>query len=169
MFALLYAGFVEIWAGDLEAAATVLDEVVETEPGTNMVNGGASAETLLAWVENQLGRPEARGRLAELQEARSERVSAGSAPVGTYVDLVVTASVLDSPSQQLRWFLESARRDEGGDVYMLRRVPWLDRIRGLEGYRRWLRETEDRLRDAQKEIEILGPWTPEAVLGAGTR
>ena len=119
--------YLEIAEGNLEAAANTLGEIVRSQPNMNL-NGTPTAQALLGWVLAESGRSEGREQLERLQELRLESVAAGRAREGTYRDLSVIASVIGTPDDQLRWFLEASRMDGGGDLHLVRDFPWLDPI-----------------------------------------
>jgi hypothetical protein len=74
--------------------------------------------------------------------------------------------VLGTPDEQLRWFLEASRVDEGRDLYhMARDAPWLDPIRNTAEFQAWLEDEAEELAAQRRELEALGPWTPEALVG----
>ena len=73
-----------------------------------------------------------------------EHVAADPEWEGLYMDLTVIASVLRSPDEQLRWFLEASQLDDGRDLYLLRDAPWHDPIRSSAEFQAWLeREAEE--------------------------
>lgn len=54
-------------------------------------------------------------------------------------------------------------------MYLLRDFPWHDPIRSTPEFREWL-ETEAADVAAQRlELDVLGPWTVDAVLGRAAR
>ncbi len=96
-------------------------------------------------------------------------MDAGRAGERTYRDLSVIASVLGSPDEQLRWFLQAVPLDTDRDLHFVRDAPWLDPIRSTAEFQAWLeREAED-VAAQQRELEALGPWTVDAVLGRAGR
>ena len=115
------------------------------------------------------GDPEGRARLERLREARLERVAAGRAGEVTYGDLAVIASVLGSPDEQLRWFLEAAPLDRQRDFYLMRDFPWHDPIRSSTEFQAWLEREAEEVAAQKRELEALGPWTVDAVLGRAGR
>ena len=155
----------ELVEGNLEAAARALSEVVRVSPNASD-NGSSSAQVLLAWTLAQSGDAEGYERLADLQERRLEQVQAGSTSERILSDLNVIASVLGTPDEQLDWFLQATAVDRDRSQYFYRHHPWLDPIRELPGFREWLAREEEEIAGQVRELDALGPWTPEAVLGA---
>jgi len=135
----------EIAEGDLEAAANTLGEIVKSQPNLS-INGTPSAQVLLGWVLAESSSSEGQEQLERLQELRLESATAGRAWEGTYRDLSVIASVLGTPDEQLRWFLEASRVDEGRALYhMARDAPWLDPIRNTAEFQAWLEDEAEEL------------------------
>jgi non-specific serine/threonine protein kinase len=161
----LYAiALLEIAEGNMESATDTLSEVVQLQPNEG-VNGTPRAQALLGWVLAESGDPEGRARLESLRELRLEQVATGRTSEGNYRDLAVIASVLGSPDEQLRWFLEAAPLDRARDLYLLRDLPWLDPIRSSPEFQSWLEDEAADVATQQLELEALGPWTVDAVLG----
>ncbi len=156
----------EIAEGNLEAAANALGEIVRSQPNLSLGRGGATAQVLLGWVLAESGRSEGQEQLERLQELRLEAVAAGRASEPTYRDLSVIASVLGTPDEQLRWFLEASPVERGGGLYRERDFPWLDPIRNMAEFQAWLETEAEELAAQRRELEALGPWTLEAVLGS---
>ena len=114
-----------LWATELssdvreeyDAAASMLVQLVQSDPDLSN-NGILTAQVLLGWVLAESGLPEGRERLENLRELRLQRMAEGRAWEGTYI-LAVIASVLGSPDEQLRWFLEASPLDGQRDLYFL--------------------------------------------------
>ena len=77
------------------------------------------------------------------------------------------ASVVGTPDEQLEWLLQAAAVDGNRNLYIRHADPWLDPIRELPGFHAWLAREEEEIADQVRELEALGPWTPEAILGGG--
>ena len=163
-----FIAFLEIAEGNLETAASLLREVVQSEPGLNS-NGTPTAEVVLAWVLAESGRPEGRERLEALRGVRLERVAEGHGKERIYRDLAIIASVLDSPDEQLRWFLEASREDRIRDLYEQRDFPWMDPLRDVPEFQAWRETVAAEVAAQRRELEALGPWIPAAVLGVAGR
>jgi hypothetical protein len=86
---------------------------------------------------------------------------------GVRADLMLVASALGDPDATLHWFLETVRLDGTGFLYFLRDYPWLDAIRDRPEFQGWLRDSEERMAVQRRELEAIGGWTPEEVLGGG--
>ena len=52
-----------------------------------------------------------------------------------------------------------------GGLNGAREFPWFDPIRELPGYQAWLEGQMEDISGQLRELEALGPWTPEAILG----
>ncbi len=96
-------------------------------------------------------------------------MQAGTTSEQIFNDLNVIASVLGTPDEQLEWLLQAAAVDNDRSLYFYRREPWLDPIRELPGFQAWLTREEEEIAGQVRELEALGPWTPEAVLGRAGR
>ncbi len=109
------------------------------------------------------GDPEGRERLVSIRD----RLLGGTPRGAAFRDLHVIASVLGTPDEQLEWFLRAAPLDvsQQRSLYRAREFPWYDPIRELPGYQAWLEGQMEDIRGQLRELEALGPWTPEAVLG----
>ena len=93
----------------------------------------------------------------------------GSALVQDFGDLAVIADVLGSEDEQLRWWLAAAQQPRGYWYYNLQSSPYVDRIRGRPEFQSWLRETEEKQARQRRELAAVADWTPDAVVGAGSR
>ena len=151
---------------EYDAAASMLVQLVQSDPDLSN-NGILTAQVLLGWVLAESGLPEGRERLENLRELRLQRVPEGRAWEGTYRILAVIASVLGSPDEQLRWFLEASPLDGQRDLYFfLRDFSWHDPIRRTAEIHAWLETEAADVAAQQRELEALGPWTVDAVLGS---
>jgi hypothetical protein len=161
--ALYHASFPTILSGDLEGAEVALQGVVSALPDLYM-QSFPGAQALLAWVQARLGRAGNRDRIEELRRLRVGQLAEFPNSSMVRSDLTLAASVLGEPEEQLDWFLETVQRDKTGALYLLRELPWLDRIRERPEFQAWLRESEERMAARRRELEAVGEWTPEAVL-----
>ncbi|MCH7748125.1 MAG: hypothetical protein IH939_08510 [Acidobacteria bacterium] len=151
---------------EYDAAASMLVQLVQSDPDLSN-NGILMAQVLLGWVLAESGLPEGRERLENLREPRLQRVAEGRAWEGTYRILAVIASVLGSPDEQLRWFLEASPLDGQRDLYFfMRDFSWHDPIRRTAEIQAWLETEAADVAAQQRELEALGPWTVDAVLGS---
>jgi hypothetical protein len=166
--ALYGSALVSLFTGDLEAAETALRPLVASPPDLGF-RAFPSPDVLLAWAGARVGRARVRPRLEALRHARMEEAASGPRSA----DLTVIASALGENEEQLRWFLDMARlekirTDEVTVSYHLRAAPWLDRIRESEEFRAWLRDREQLKDSLCGQLDALGGWTPEEVLGRGS-
>ncbi len=111
------------------------------------------------------GDPEGRERLVSIRDRLLASVEAGTAGRAAFRDLNVIASVLGTPDEQLEWFLRAAPLDSQRSLNRERGYPWFDPIRELPGYHAWLEGQMEDISGQLRELEALGPWTPEAILG----
>ena len=162
--ALYGAAMFDAMAGNLDAAEATMRQAVSAVPDLSAW-GAPTAQVLLGWVAAQSGLPDGREQLERLRQVRTEQVEGQPMSSAYHSDLVLIASVLGDEDEQLRWFLEATRLDRRSVWYVLRNAPWLDHIRHRPEFRAWLSESEERMAAQRGELAVLGPWTPEAVLG----
>jgi len=162
---LFNAAEVYIMQGDWQAAEDALRQV------NPRMSWGQSprAAALLGWVLTRSGQPEGREGLEALRQSRMQRVEDGSALIQDFGDLAVIADVLGSEDEQLRWWLAAAQQPRGYWYYNLQTSPYVDRIRGRPEFQSWLRETEEKQARQRRELAAVGDWTPDAVVGVGSR
>jgi tetratricopeptide (TPR) repeat protein len=178
--ALYTVAFNDLVAGDLGSARGNLAQAARINP-RQASNGLPVAEVILGWVLSELGSPEGPRELERLESVRlreleeklegletdeAEQIPAAQALSlsGTYNDLTVISSGLGKLEEQSKWFLKAAELDRMNLFYhTLRFAPWVEEIADRPEVRRWMQEKEQQMAIQRRELEALGPWTPDGI------
>jgi tetratricopeptide (TPR) repeat protein len=180
--ALYTLAFNDLMAGDLGSARGNLTQATRINP-RQASNGLPVVEVILGWVLSELGFPEVQRELEHLESVRLEELeqklegletaepeeiphAQALSLTGTYNDLTVIASGLGNLEEQSKWFLKAAELDRMNLFYhTLRFAPWVEEIADRPDVREWMQEKERQMAIQRRELEALGPWTPDEIRG----
>jgi hypothetical protein len=171
----------DVSLGNLASAERWLGEVAPGWPDVT-VNGNPHGRAVLGWLQARSGAPNGREALEEVRRIRLDELESvdeswkvgqvqverdGESSLARFHDLLLVASVLGDEEEQLRW-LRAVPTGDTGQLCLHRHYPWFDRIRDRPEFQAWLRECDERAAAQRKELEAVGGWTPEEVLGSYT-